>query len=720
MSNLIGRTLDHYHVLELLGQGGMATVYKAYDTRLERVVAVKVIRKGAFPAEQLEHILRRFQLEAKALAHLTHPNIVPVIEYGEHEGSPYLIMPYFPGGTLKERIGQPWPWQEALRLLIPIADALAYAHRHNILHRDVKPSNILLTEEGQPMLTDFGIAKILDLEEGQTLTVTGVGIGTPEYMSPEQGLGKKVDARTDIYALGVVLYEMLTGRRPYTADTPMAVVFKHVSEPLPRPTEFRPDLPEAVEHILLKALAKDPDDRYPDMEAMKAAMEQALAGSHAVSRPAARVSDASGYVGEETIAAPLGHAPGAIDEAATIDKGGVVVSVPKTITPPAGVAKSSRLGTEEEHRGRPRPVWLWAGVWMLLLLVTLLSGGYVLNRRRLASQATAVARAKAEAAATARMRATATARAEATALARVRATAQAKVTATAQMRATVQAKATAAAQMRATAQAEATATAQMRATATARAKATATAQTKATATARARATAIARMKATAQAKATAIVRIRATSIARAKATAIPQVLWDEIKSWNIIVRDTFVNNANGWSVGDQDNDYYRGSRYFSGGKLVWRVDVSKYKNFVAWIWPRIKVLTDFYLSVEARRINGPVTSACYGLWYRGNGSNYYIFEVCDNQMYKVSAHSEKGGWQTLLGWQKSGVIRPGQVNKLAVLARGSNFRFFINDIPVNSLDNTRWASGRVGIVIELYEGATGSFEFDNFTVLSPQ
>ncbi|MGB9724679.1 MAG: serine/threonine-protein kinase, partial [Chloroflexia bacterium] len=244
----IGQSVGRYHIVEQLGEGGMATVYKAYDTRLEREVALKVIRRGAFPPEQLERILRRFEREAKALARLTHPNIVGLIDYGEYEGSPYLVMEYLPGGTLKKlleaRAGRPLPWEEAVRLLLPIARALHFAHRQGFIHRDVKPSNILITESGEPMLSDFGIAKLLETEE-TTLTGTGVGVGTPEYMAPEQGLGRKVDARADVYALGVVLYELVTGRKPYTADTPMAVVFKHLSDPLPRPRAYVPELPEA-------------------------------------------------------------------------------------------------------------------------------------------------------------------------------------------------------------------------------------------------------------------------------------------------------------------------------------------------------------------------------------------------------------------------------------------------------------------------------------------
>jgi len=195
MQDMTGHELGRYHLLEKLGEGGMATVYKAYDTRLERDVAVKVIRREAFSQEVLERVLKRFEREAKTLAKLTHPNIVSIIDYGDQEGNPYLVMPYLPGGTLKQFLGKPMPWQNAVMLLLPVAKALAYAHGLDIIHRDVKPANILITASGEPMLTDFGIAKMLDLQGGQTLTGTGVGVGTPEYMAPEQGLGKEVDGR---------------------------------------------------------------------------------------------------------------------------------------------------------------------------------------------------------------------------------------------------------------------------------------------------------------------------------------------------------------------------------------------------------------------------------------------------------------------------------------------------------------------------------------------
>ena len=265
MNNLIGQSIGRYHILEQLGEGGMAVVYKAYDTHLECEVAVKVLRTDNLAPIVFENALKRFTHESKILAKLTHPNIIKVIDFGEFQNIPYLVMTYIPGGTLKQIMGKPVPYSEAAKILIPIADALQYAHDHQAIHRDVKPSNILISESGNPLLTDFGIAKILDLEAGQTITATGVGIGTPEYMAPEQGLGHHVDNRVDIYSLGVVFYELVTGHKPYTADTPMAVILKQSTEPLIKPSYFVKNIPKLVEEVLFKALNKNPDYRYKSM-----------------------------------------------------------------------------------------------------------------------------------------------------------------------------------------------------------------------------------------------------------------------------------------------------------------------------------------------------------------------------------------------------------------------------------------------------------------------
>ena len=273
MSDLTGIAIgERYEIVEPLGQGGMAVVYKAYDRRLDRMVAIKLIRIAAIPPEQVAGMMRRFEREAKAAAKLDHANIIKVHDFGEYNGAPYLVMQYLPGGTLKQKTGKPMPYQEAACLLLPIAKALAYAHHEGIVHRDVKPANILLDEEGIPLLSDFGIARMLEQAEATQLTGTGAGIGTPEYMPPEQWMGNPVP-QSDIYALGVVLYELITGRKPFTADTPAAVLIKHINEPLPRPRLFVPNLPEEVEYVLYKALAKQPEERFSSMGEFALALE---------------------------------------------------------------------------------------------------------------------------------------------------------------------------------------------------------------------------------------------------------------------------------------------------------------------------------------------------------------------------------------------------------------------------------------------------------------
>jgi tRNA A-37 threonylcarbamoyl transferase component Bud32 len=304
MINLIGQSLGRYHIVEQLGEGGMASVFKAYDTALERFVAVKVIRtdKGQDTA-----FLHRFQREAKALARLDHPFILKVLDYGEQDGMPYLVMPFVPGGTLKEQMGRPMAAARAAGLLAPIARALEYAHAQNIIHRDIKPANILISPSGAPLLSDFGIAKMLDQEENATqLTGTGVGIGTPDYMAPEQWMGK-ADPRTDVYSLGVVFYEMLTGRKPYTADTPAAVLLKHVQDPLPPPRSFAPNLPLEAEQALYKALAKKPEDRYQEVGAFAAALEVLASGTV---HPVPRASSAATVLETDLLAQAGLAAPG--------------------------------------------------------------------------------------------------------------------------------------------------------------------------------------------------------------------------------------------------------------------------------------------------------------------------------------------------------------------------------------------------------------------------
>ena len=276
---MIGTTLGNYRIVEQIGMGGMATVYKAYDASTDRYVAVKVLPQHY---SQDPMFVERFRREAKAIAKLEHINILPVHAYGEEDGTAYMVMRYLETGTLTELLKQrSLSLEEASRLLSQMAGALDHAHRNGIIHRDVKPSNVLIDAEGNAFLTDFGIAKIV----GATLQLTGTGaaIGTPQYMSPEQCRGvKDLTSASDIYSLGIVLYLMLTGRVPFDAETPLAVIHQHLNEPLPPPRSVRPDLPEDVERVILKALAKQPEQRYESAAAMSEAFTNAIVSVPAV------------------------------------------------------------------------------------------------------------------------------------------------------------------------------------------------------------------------------------------------------------------------------------------------------------------------------------------------------------------------------------------------------------------------------------------------------
>jgi serine/threonine-protein kinase len=251
--------IGRYEIRAELGRGGMATVYHGYDPRFEREVAVKVL-----PSELLHsdpQFKLRFEREAKIIAQLEHPSIVPVYDVGDENGQPYFVMRYMNGGSLSERIKtRVMTIEEAVKILGHIASGLDEAHSKGIVHRDLKPSNILFDSKGIPYISDFGIAK---LSQSQASSVTGSAIiGTPAYMAPEQAAGEAVDGRTDIYALGIILFEMLTGRQPYEADTPMAVAIKHITEPVPHILEADPSLPSEVDAIIQKAMAKRKEDRF--------------------------------------------------------------------------------------------------------------------------------------------------------------------------------------------------------------------------------------------------------------------------------------------------------------------------------------------------------------------------------------------------------------------------------------------------------------------------
>jgi serine/threonine-protein kinase len=263
------RFIGRYEIERELGRGGMAVVYLARDPLMNRHVAVKVLpRQFTFDPG----FLQRFHREAQVIATLEHPAIVPVYDFGEHDGQPYIVMRYMPGGSLADRLEKgPLAPAEAARILEHLAPALDEAHARGIIHRDLKPANILFDHRDRPYLCDFGIVK---LSEGSTTALTASGgiLGTPAYMSPEQARGNvALDGRTDVYSLGVILFEMLTGAWPYEADTPMGLAMMHVLEPVPRVLDRRPNLPPDCQRIITGAMAKDRDQRFPTAAALAAA-----------------------------------------------------------------------------------------------------------------------------------------------------------------------------------------------------------------------------------------------------------------------------------------------------------------------------------------------------------------------------------------------------------------------------------------------------------------
>ncbi|MGI9058037.1 MAG: protein kinase domain-containing protein [Ktedonobacteraceae bacterium] len=275
LNTLVGKSLGQFRVVERIGVGGMATVFKAYQPNLDRYVAIKVL--PAYHARDPVFV-KRFVQEARAVAKLIHPNILQIHDFGDQDNVTYIVMEYVEGGTLKDRLKRPLAVPEAVDYMIQAAEGLDCAHRNGIIHRDVKPANMLLRKDGYLLLSDFGIAKIL---EGTTnLTRVGTGIGTPQYMSPEQGTGQAVDRRSDIYSLGIVLFHCLAGRVPYSADNPLTITVKHLNEPLPVELLRTAGVPAPIEQVVVKMTAKAAQDRYQTTDELINALTAALAASH--------------------------------------------------------------------------------------------------------------------------------------------------------------------------------------------------------------------------------------------------------------------------------------------------------------------------------------------------------------------------------------------------------------------------------------------------------
>ena len=289
-----GASIGAYVVESPLGRGGMGVVYRAYHPRLQRWAAIKLLP----PFGNTEEARQRFEREARAVAKLRHRNILSVFDFGDFNGQPYMVMEYMPNGSLQERLPkQPLVPQQALDLLKPLADALDYAHAQGVVHRDVKPANVFLDGEWQPVLADFGLAKMYSEE---SITMSGMVSGTPSHMAPEQARGSVPTGKADLYALAVIAFQLLTGRLPFTGASVMDILYQHVNDAPPAPSSFNAALTPAIDAVVVKGLAKDPNQRWDTCNAMVAALESAIRGQ----------------LDERTIVTPMGPPPKAAKAAA--------------------------------------------------------------------------------------------------------------------------------------------------------------------------------------------------------------------------------------------------------------------------------------------------------------------------------------------------------------------------------------------------------------------
>ncbi|HZR99466.1 MAG TPA: serine/threonine-protein kinase [Chloroflexota bacterium] len=372
VDDLAGQCLGQYQLAELIGRGGMAVVYKALQPSLHRYVAVKVLSPYLMQEEEFR---TRFQREAETVARLDHPNILPVYDYGQQDDLAYIVMPLVTGGTLGDWLAQAPPLARIVPVLSQTLSALQHAHTREppIVHRDVKPNNILMREHDWPLLADFGLAKIL--EPALHATQTGTIVGTPEYMAPELSQGGVVDARTDLYAMGIILFQVLTGRLPFEGPNPLMVLLQHVEGAVPEPRSLNPALSPAWDEVIRRSLAKDPADRYPSAEAMDAAIQAAWrqaqreaptgeAATPTAALAAGRLADARRYYEEALRLAPgLAAAEAGLEPvrpAAPAGRAGAAPAAPPTEAPtgtarlaPTGALSAPTTGATREARTAP-------------------------------------------------------------------------------------------------------------------------------------------------------------------------------------------------------------------------------------------------------------------------------------------------------------------------------------------------------------------------------
>jgi len=381
MAFVVGENVGPYRIIEKLGRGGMATVFNAYHPALDRYVAIKALHP-AFMEDP--NFLARFQREARVVAKLEHPNIVPIYDFAEHEGRPYLVMKFIEGETLKARLVRAGVLQnQVIKIVEAVGAGLTYAHARGILHRDVKPSNVLLANDGRIYLADFGLARIA--QAGESTLSGDMMLGTPQYISPEQAMGNSdLNEGTDIYSYGVMLYELIVGQVPFSADTPFSIIHDHIYTPLPLPRDVNPNVPIAIERVLLKALAKEREDRFDDIPALVNAFTQAFSEAD----PDLVVSARSASESEVIIPPTIG------EEAATLraqEKDIPTESIPELVEAPVMPADAEPVEKKKSFLKRLRG-WQIILASIVLVFCCLMTLAVIDNRRKqqVASTATQI------------------------------------------------------------------------------------------------------------------------------------------------------------------------------------------------------------------------------------------------------------------------------------------------------------------------------------------
>ena len=385
----IGKKFGGYEILSLIGRGGMATVYRAQQISMNRVVALKLLPRH-FAKD--ETYLQRFTREVEIVAHLEHRAIVPVYDYGEEDEQPFIVMRYLAGGSVDDLLrGGPLTAERIVAIIDLVGPALDYAHSKQVLHRDLKPSNVLLDETGGAFLTDFGIARILGENSAPTLTTQGV-VGTPSYMSPEQAQGKELDGRSDLYALGVMMFEMATGRRPFEADTPYSIAVMQVTTPPPTPRSVNPAIHPGLEAVILKAMSKPREDRYPTAAALVDALRAALNApdsSFEGTVPVQALLDDTlarpAHAGVSSYSVPPAPVNPDPPVAAAPPPSAPIYPSPATPAPPSQVVRPPASGVYPRARPRRNEGSLWIPmligmlIGLVLLGIVFLVGGVLLN-----------------------------------------------------------------------------------------------------------------------------------------------------------------------------------------------------------------------------------------------------------------------------------------------------------------------------------------------------